>query len=130
MRIAELSSRTFCTFQREFSSFAGKGPLMGTLIPDTVLPIYFCDTCPRLFRVHYQKRGDGSRRLTDGHAAAPTNGHAGHDADRLAFTLARRAAAPREVNSAWIVSPVPKYNSSGVCPRSAEFGSTRLFSST
>ena len=66
----------------------------------------------------------------DGHAAASTDGHVAHDADRLASTRARRAAAARDVRSAGIASPVPKYISSGVCPRNAECGSTRLCSST
>ena len=41
-----------------------------------------------------------------------------------------RTAAARAVRSAGTASPVPKYISSGVCPRHAECGSTRLCSST
>ena len=43
-------------------------------------------------------------------------GHISHDADRLAFTRVRRAAAAWNVRSAGTASPVPKYISSGVCP--------------
>ena len=63
-------------------------------------------------------------------AAASTDGHVSQAADRLASTRARRAAAARDVRSAGTASPVPKYISSGVCPRNAECGSTRLCSST
>jgi hypothetical protein len=51
-----------------------------------------------------------------GHAAASTDGHVSHDADRFASTRLRRAAAARDVRSAGTASPVPKYISSGVCP--------------
>jgi hypothetical protein len=70
------------------------------------------------------------RGRNDGHAAASTDEHVAHDADRFASTRARRTAAARDVRSAGTVSPVPKYISSGVCPRNAECGSTRLCSST
>ena len=55
-----------------------------------------------------------------GHAAALRDGHVSHDADRLAARRARRAAAARNVRSGGTASPVPKYISSGVCPRNAE----------
>ena len=64
------------------------------------------------------------------HAAALSDGHVSQDADRLASTRARRAAAARDVRSVGTPSPVPKYISSGVCPRNAECGRTRLCSST
>jgi hypothetical protein len=64
------------------------------------------------------------------HAAALRDGHVSHDADRLASTRARRAAAVRDVRSAGTASPVAKYISSGVCPRNAEWGSTVLYSWT
>ena len=51
-------------------------------------------------------------------------------ADRFASMRARRAAAARAVRSAGTASPLPKYISSGVCPRNAECGSTRLCSWT
>src|SRR5262249_20409953 len=60
------------------------------------------------------------------HAAASPAGHVAHPADRFAFTRALRAAAARVIRSAGTASPVPKYISSGVCPRNAECGSTRL----
>ena len=66
----------------------------------------------------------------DGQAAASTDGHVAHDAERLASPRARRAAAARDAKSAGIASPVPKYISSGVCPRNAECGSTRFCWST
>ena len=70
------------------------------------------------------------RSALHGHAAASTDGHVAHDADRLASTRVRRAAAARDLRSAGTASPVPKYISSGVCPQNAECGSTRLCSST
>jgi hypothetical protein len=65
-----------------------------------------------------------------GHVAASSDGHVSQDADRLVLTRARRAAAARDIASAGTLSPVPKYISSGVCPRNAECGRTRLCSST
>jgi hypothetical protein len=64
------------------------------------------------------------------YAAALSDGHVSQDMDRLAATRARRAAAARDLRSAGTVSPVPKYISSGVCPRNAECGSTWLCSWT
>ena len=64
------------------------------------------------------------------HAARLSDGHVSQDADRLASTRAWRAAAARDVRSVGTPSPVPKYISSGVCPRNAECGRTRLCSST
>ena len=49
-----------------------------------------------------------------------------HEADRLTSPRSRRAAAARAVRSAGAASPVPQYISSGVWPRNAECGSTRL----
>jgi hypothetical protein len=72
----------------------------------------------------------GRRSARPDHAAASTDGHVAHDADRLASLRIRRAAAARVVRSVGTASPVPKYISSGVCPRNAECGSTRLCSST
>ena len=69
------------------------------------------------------------RAALHGHAVA-TDGQASHDADRLASIRVRRAAAASDVRSAGTASPVPKYISSGVCPRNAECGSTRLCWST
>jgi hypothetical protein len=94
-------------------------------------------TCgPRFSRHRLQTRGPVAspwselRSALHGHAAASTDGHVSHDADRFASTRLRRAAAARDVRSAGTASPVPKYISSGVCPRNAECGSTRLCSST
>jgi hypothetical protein len=72
----------------------------------------------------------GTASALDGHAAASTDGHVSHDADRFASRHIRRAAAARDARSAGTAFPVPKYISSGVCPRNAECGSTRLCSST
>ena len=104
--------------------------------PDTVLPVYSCDVrSPVLPAVASRRTGlwvpvVGRRSALGRHAAALTDGHVSQDADRLASTRARRAAAARDVRSAGTASPVPKYISSGVCPRNAECGSTRLCSST
>jgi len=65
-----------------------------------------------------------------GHAAALRDGHVSQDTDRLASTRARREAAARDISSAGPASPVPRYISSGVCPRNAECGSTWLCSWT
>jgi len=63
-------------------------------------------------------------------AAAFRDGHAWQERDRLASTSARRAAVARAIRSPGTASPVPKYISSGVCPRNAECGSTWLCSWT
>jgi hypothetical protein len=135
---AELPPRTFCTFSREFSSFRQHRIANGraTLIPDTVPPSSLVRRGPRFSRLRLQTHGPvGSswsegRSALVGHAAASTDGHLSHDAVRLASTCVRRAAAARDIRSAGTASPVPKYISSGVCPRNAECGSTRLCSST
>ena len=76
-------------------------------------------------------RGRWSERWSAwGHAAALSDGHVSQDADRLASTRAWRAAAARDLRSAGTASPVPKYISSGVCPRNAVCGSTWLCSWT
>ena len=64
------------------------------------------------------------------YAAVLSAGHVSQVTDRLACRRARRAASARAASSAGIASPVPKYISSGVWPRNAECGSTRLCSST
>jgi hypothetical protein len=48
-----------------------------------------------------------------------SDGHVSQHADRLASTRAWPAAAVRDLRSAGTASPVPKYISSGVCPRNA-----------
>jgi hypothetical protein len=136
--IAELSARTFCTFPREFSSFRRNGAAKGrvTLISDTFLPSTRATCGPLVLPaspLDARARGVpvvGMASALHGHAAASTDGHLSHDADRLASTRVRRAAVARDVRSAGTASPVPKYISSGVCPRNAECGSTRLCSST
>ena len=106
------------------------------MIPDTVLPVYSGNRAIRFSRAAASRRPSppdpvrGRRPALRGHAAASIDGHVTQAADRLAFTRARRAAAARDVRSAGTVSPVPKYISSGVCPRNAECGSTRLCSWT
>ena len=64
------------------------------------------------------------------HTVAMSAEHVAQVADWLARRRARREASARAASSAGIVSPVPKYISSGVWPRNAECGSTRLCSST
>src|SRR5437016_9033347 len=98
------------------------------LIPDTVLPIYWCEVRSSLLRAcppDALARGVVVERRTAlyGHAAASTDGHLSHAAARFAATRVRRAAAARDVRSAGTASPVPKYISSGVWPRNAECGS-------
>src|SRR5262249_19952130 len=72
----------------------------------------------------------GTTVRTRCHAAASTDGHLSHAADRLASARVRRAAVARDIRSAGAASPVPKYISSGVCPRNAECRSTWLYSWT
>jgi hypothetical protein len=134
-RPAELSARTFCTFAREFSSISGKGrPRENDADPDTVLPVYSSDRAIRSSEAvapdEWARGTRGRKAVRPGHAAASTDGHVAHDADRLASPRVRRAAAARAVRSVGTASPVPKYISSGVCPRNAECGRTRLCSST
>ena len=57
-----------------------------------------------------------------------SDGHVSQAPDRLASARARRDATTPDVRCAGTASPVPKYISSGVCPRNAECGSTRLCS--
>jgi hypothetical protein len=134
---AELSSRTFWTLAREFSPFkAARGDReTARLIPDTVLPLYSWDRTrsgsPSVASRRTSARGPWSERWSAwGHAAALRDGHVSQDVDRLAATRARRAAAARDLRSVGTASPVPKYISSGVCPRNAECGSTWLCSWT
>ena len=54
------------------------------------------------------------------------DGHLPQVADRLASTRARCAAAARAIRSAGTATHVPKDISSGVCPRNAECGRTRV----
>jgi hypothetical protein len=106
------------------------------LIPDTVLPVY-SGNCAIRFARAVSSRPAGTwvlvvkRRSAFGdQAAASIEGHVPQAANRLALARARRAAAARDVRSVTTASPVPKYISSGVWPRNAEWGSTRLCSST
>ena len=133
----ELSARTFCTFPREFSSFRRQGrPRESDADPGHgSARLLGRPRDPLLRGRRLQTRGPrdpvvGRRSARPGHAAASTDGHVAHDADRLASPRVRRAAAARAVRSAGTASPVPKYISSGVWPRNAEWGSTRLCSST
>jgi hypothetical protein len=104
------------------------------LIRDTVLPCTRPTCGPQFFgsrlQTHGSVGGKTGRSALGGQAAASTDGQVLQAADRLASTRARRAVAARDVRSAGTASPVPKYISSGVCPRNAEWGSTRLCSST
>ena len=58
------------------------------------------------------------------HAAASTDGHVMQAAERLVSARALRAETACALRSAGTASPVPKYISSGVCPRNAEWAST------
>ena len=132
---AELSPRTFCTFAREFSPFTARGCSWATSDSrDGFGRVVERPHDP--FPPSPQKR-TGPRALRScvpsavgGHAAVSRDGHVRQAADRLAPARARRAVSAPAVRSAGTASPVPKYISSGVCPRNAECGSTRLCSST
>ena len=133
--IAELSPRTFCTFAREFSPVRQQGPTDGsaTLNPETVsacllVPAQSDRPGSRLRTNAVGSRG--SRSAGSGHAAASLDGHVSQNADRLSSRRDRRATIARDIRSAGTASPIPKYISSGVWPRNAECGSTRLCSWT
>jgi hypothetical protein len=102
------------------------------LISDTVLLISMGDRAiPLSGQSSRDARIPGFRwSLSVNQAAASMDGHVPQVADRLASARARRAAAARAVRSAGTASPLPKYISSGVCPRNAEWGSTWLCSWT
>jgi hypothetical protein len=87
---------------------------------------------PRRRLQTYRSASSGGRRgvSCSGSRGRVDGGHLPQAADRLVSTRVRRAAAARDVRSAGTASPVPKYISSGVCPRNAECGSTRLCSCT
>ena len=90
--------------------------------PDTVLPALARATRAVRFSRESPSRRTwvpvvGRRSARGGHAAASIDGHISQAADRLVSTRARRAAAARAVNSTGTALPVPKYISSGVCPR-------------
>ena len=135
--LAGLFPWTFWSFAREFSPFTARdGDWAATLSPDTVLPSIrptatIQSVRPSLPEARaYRAPWSKGPSTTGGHAAASSDGHVSHNADRFASPRARRAVAALDVRSADTASPVPKYISSGVCPRNAECGSTRLCSST
>ena len=134
---AELSTRTFCTFRASSRHFRRQWrPRENDADPEHGSARLLGRPRDPLFRGRrLQTRGPrdpvvGRRSGRPGHAAASTDGQVAHDADRLASPRVRRAAAARAVRSVGTASPVPKYISSGVCPRNAECGRTRLCSST
>jgi hypothetical protein len=131
--LAELSSRTFGAWSREFShskackrhaldseSDPGDAPPMGGHRSEVQPRSAWGDPCA----TPCWKPVNGRRY------AALRDGHAVQDADRFPFMRARRAAAAGDASSAGTAAPVPKYISSGVCPRNAECGSTWLCSWT
>src|SRR5262249_21311254 len=67
-----------------------------------------------------QIAGAVGRSVFGVHAAVSVERQLSHEADRLASRRARRAAAAPDFKSAGTALPVPKYISSGVCPRKAE----------
>jgi hypothetical protein len=106
---------------------ASSGGARAAPILDTVLPVYSGDPLVPGSRVQTrERRGFRWSAVGDDHAAASIVEHVRHATDRLASTRAWRAAAARAVRSAGTASPLPKYISSGVCPRNAECGSTWL----
>ena len=135
--LPELFRLTFWSFASEFSSFWRQGALSKSdadpghgsarLLVRPRGPLLSGDR----FQTHGPRIPLAGRRSALGcYAAASINAHISQAADRLASTRARRAAAARAVNSAGTALPVPKYISSGVCPRNAEWGSTQLCSWT
>jgi len=111
--LAELSSRTFWNFVREFSSFqaalggygraalrSGHGSVGSTQVTKRVL-------VPGIPLRTHAPAGFRSSAVRD-HAAALMDGHLPHAADRLASMRARRAAAASAVRSAGTASPPPK----------------------
>jgi hypothetical protein len=100
------------------------------LMPYSVLVSWSCDARRRFSSISTRATGFMASTSNGGQAAASTDRHVAHDAERLASMRAWRAAAARAVKFAGISSPVLKYISSGVCPRNAECGSTRLCWST
>jgi hypothetical protein len=112
------------------ASSGGNG--RAALISDTVCPSPRAtarSACPGQSPPDARARGFRWSAVGD-QAAASMDGHVPQAADRLASARARRAAAARAVRSAGTASPLPKYISSGVCPRNAECGSTPLCSWT
>jgi len=121
---AQLFPRTFRNFAREFSSIVRTArqslrwrSRTGLLRPPfRAIPpcraVTSRSTCQQFLAIGVSAQ------------AASVDGHASQAADRFTSARARRAAAARAVRSAGTVSPVPKYISSGVCPRNAECGST------
>jgi hypothetical protein len=115
---------------------ARRGYERAALLPDPILPVYSGVRAVRFSSAVASSRTGprvpvgGPRSAVGDQAAAWIAEHVPQAADRLASTRARRAAAARDVRSAGTASPVPKYISSGVCPRNAEWGSTRLCSWT
>ena len=112
----------------------GQGCSWAASDPDTVLAVCSSDRMAPGYRVQDARARRPSARKArsaiGGHAAVSSDGHVSQAADRLASARARRAATAPDVRCAGTASPVPKYISSGVCPRNAEWGSTRLCSST
>ena len=104
--------------------------------PDTVLAVCSSDRMIPVSRLSRPRRtcrrlsARKARSALGGHAAVSSDGHVSQAADRLTSARARRAATAPDVRCAGTASPVPKYISSGVCPRNAEWGRTRLCSST
>ena len=134
---AESSPRTFWSFAREFSSFRRQwAACESDADPDTVLPVYSGDRAIRLSRQSPpDARARGFRWSEGGQLLVIMRPR------RLMGTSRRPPIGwpqrepgvrrPRaDVRSAGTASPVPSYISSGVCPRNAECGSTRLCSWT
>ncbi len=131
--IALLWVTTFWTFVREFSPL---GPMpVPTWQPRTVASprARRCSdvSClalskPRVLRPRTARvpAGPAQLRLT------VTSSHALQVRFRLASARAWRASCRAASSSPGILSPVPKYISSGVCPRNAECGSRALCSCT
>jgi hypothetical protein len=128
MVIAALSAATFCSLSHEFSSFADSA--VGGCRLRSRAPRSPCSRRANgQFALYYGARLEAegpqipgavsSRWFFGAHAATSVERHLSHEADRLASQRARRAATAPDFRSAGTVGPVPKYISSGVCPRKA-----------
>ena len=105
------------------------------LIPNTFLPGYRATARSafpgNLVQMREGNGPGGPEAASSGdHAAASIAGHVTQAADWLASTRARRAAVARDIKSAGIVSPGAEIHLVRRLARNAEWGSTRLCSST
>ena len=126
------SNKTFWSFAGELLRRSGGkgGSRRAALIFGHASDRLAGDRGTRLFRAVASRRTAPRVPAVGDQAAASMDGHVPQVADGLASARALRAATAGAVRSAGTASPLPKYISSGVCPRNTEWGSTRLCSWT